>query len=78
MKVDQSSKKKEPKGADYIPSTAYWRPLIPGEEQVTTPTNPSFPTLAQKPTIDQCDTGKELVKHNYSEQFNILDIRGIW
>jgi hypothetical protein len=47
------------------------RPLIPNDEAVVEPQNPSFNNKVRPPTVEQRDAGKFFAKHNFDEQFDI-------
>ena len=50
-------------GLKSFPITAWWRPLIPNEEAVLEPENPSFNNKVRPPTVEQRDAGKLFIKH---------------
>ena len=57
-------------GLKTFPPTAWWRPLVPNEERVDEPLNPSFQS-SRAPTVEARDTEKDFIKHNFDEQFDI-------
>ena len=58
-------------GLKLFPTTAWWRPLIPNEEVIVDPENPSFNNKVRPPTVEQRDVGKVFGKHNFDEEFDI-------
>jgi len=74
--VRNATKKKAPaknttSGLKSFPTTAWWRPLIPNEEVLVDPTNPSFNNKVRPPTVEHRDIGKVFGKHNFDEHFDI-------